>query len=151
MPIGWLGSPDASILNDHSDIQGTVIVYEFEEDAEDIDFVVTFLDQYLVPAYRSSTDTKAQWFLAEGSSKLSDVGAELISKLEIDSSEIANELLNDKAFLLGSSLWIIGSDAWSYDFGTSGVHNIIASGKNVNILIIDQAMVSNIVFIAYCL
>ncbi|KAK9244664.1 hypothetical protein V1506DRAFT_540841 [Lipomyces tetrasporus] len=62
--IGWLGSPDASKLNDHSDVQGTVVVYNFEEDAENIHFVLTFLDQYLVPAFRSSTDTKAQLFLA---------------------------------------------------------------------------------------
>ncbi|KAK9364480.1 hypothetical protein V1509DRAFT_613427 [Lipomyces kononenkoae] len=83
MPIGWLGTPDANKLNDHSDIQETVIVYDFEEDAEDVDLTVLF--QYLVPAFRSSTDTKAQWFLS------------------------ANELLNDKALLLGSSLLIIGS------------------------------------------
>ncbi|KAK9360773.1 hypothetical protein V1504DRAFT_453911 [Lipomyces starkeyi] len=62
--IGWLGSPDTSKLNDHSDVQGIVVVYNFEEDAENIDFVLIFLDQYLVPAFRSSTDTKAQLFLA---------------------------------------------------------------------------------------
>ncbi|KAK9358476.1 hypothetical protein V1504DRAFT_460911 [Lipomyces starkeyi] len=59
------------------------------------------------------------------SSKLSEVGSD-------DNSEIASELLKGKAFLLGTSSWIIGSDAWSYDLGTSGIHNVIASGKNVN-------------------
>ncbi|KAK9371765.1 uncharacterized protein V1513DRAFT_467281 [Lipomyces chichibuensis] len=85
-------------------------------------------------------DLVLRWLLLynEGSSKLSEVGAELISKLESDSSEIASELLNGRAFLLGTSAWIIGSDAWSYDLGTSGVHNVIASGKDVNVLIIDS-------------
>ncbi|KAK9234411.1 hypothetical protein V1525DRAFT_59689 [Lipomyces kononenkoae] len=85
-------------------------------------------------------DLVLHWLLlnSEGSSKLSEAGAELVSNLEIEGSEIAKELLNDKAFLLGPSSWIIGSDAWSYDLGTSGVHNIIASGKNVNVLIIDS-------------
>ncbi|TDL23677.1 sulfite reductase subunit beta [Rickenella mellea] len=36
------------------------------------------------------------------------------------------------------SRWIIGSDAWSYDLGSSGMHHLIASGLNVNILIIDN-------------
>ena len=35
------------------------------------------------------------------------------------------------------SRWIIGSDAWSYDIGSSGIHHLIASGLNVNILILD--------------
>ncbi|KAK9364905.1 hypothetical protein V1509DRAFT_451248 [Lipomyces kononenkoae] len=85
-------------------------------------------------------DLLLQWLLLnrDGSSKLSEVGAELISKLETDSSEIAKELLNERVLFLGTSSWIIGSDAWSYDLGTSGVHNIIASGKNVNVLIIDS-------------
>ncbi|KAK9366350.1 hypothetical protein V1509DRAFT_630088 [Lipomyces kononenkoae] len=62
--IGRLGSPDTSKLNDHSNSQGIVVVYNFEEDAENIDYVLTLLDQCLVPAFRSSTDTKAQLFLA---------------------------------------------------------------------------------------
>ena len=35
------------------------------------------------------------------------------------------------------SRWIIGSDAWSYDIGSSGIHHLIASGLNVNVLILD--------------
>ncbi|KAK9357522.1 hypothetical protein V1504DRAFT_500760 [Lipomyces starkeyi] len=74
---------------------------------------------------QETNDLVSRWLLlsSENSSKLSEVGAEVISKLESDSSEIAGELLNDKAFLLGTSSWIIGSDAWSYDLGTSGVHD----------------------------
>ncbi len=40
--------------------------------------------------------------------------------------------------LSSKSHWIIGSDAWSYDVGSSGLHHLIASGLNVNILIIDS-------------
>ena len=36
------------------------------------------------------------------------------------------------------SQWLIGSDAWAYDLGNSGVHHVIASGANVNMLIIDS-------------
>ena len=36
------------------------------------------------------------------------------------------------------SHWLIGSDAWSYDLGSSGVHNVLASRKNINMLLIDS-------------
>ena len=39
--------------------------------------------------------------------------------------------------LQSCSQWIIGSDTWSYDIGSSGIHHLIASGLNVNILILD--------------
>ncbi|KAK9483526.1 hypothetical protein V1527DRAFT_472928 [Lipomyces starkeyi] len=89
---------------------------------------------------QETNDIVSRWLLlsSENSSNLSEVGAEVILKLESDSSEIASELLLDKALLLGTSSWIIGSDAWSYDLGTSGIHNVIASGKDVNVLIIDS-------------
>lgn len=40
--------------------------------------------------------------------------------------------------LLFKSNWLIGSDAWSYDLGNSGVHQVIASNQNINMLIIDS-------------
>lgn len=43
----------------------------------------------------------------------------------------------EESFSLNSN-WIIGSDAWSYDLGNSGLHNVIKSNKNVNMLIIDS-------------
>ncbi|KAK9322744.1 hypothetical protein V1517DRAFT_120290 [Lipomyces orientalis] len=87
-----------------------------------------------------TNDLVSRWLLldSENSSKRSDVGAELISMLETDGSEVASSLLKHRAHLLETSSWIIGSDAWSYDLGNSGVHNVIASGKNVNMLIIDS-------------
>ena len=46
-------------------------------------------------------------------------------------------LLSFTSLLRLPSRWIIGSDAWSYDIGSSGIHHLIASGLNVNILILD--------------
>ena len=46
-------------------------------------------------------------------------------------------LLSLAPLLRFPSRWIIGSDAWSYDIGSSGIHHLIASGLNVNILILD--------------
>ncbi|SGZ56903.1 CIC11C00000001684 [Sungouiella intermedia] len=63
---------------------------------------------------------------------------ELVKLLSSDDSPDASEILSLKQYLEIGPSWLIGSDAWSYDLGSSGVHNVIASGQNVNMLIIDS-------------
>ena len=50
---------------------------------------------------------------------------------------IVRALLSLTPLLRLASRWIIDSDAWSYDIGSSGIHHLIALGLNVNILILD--------------
>ncbi|ORY78184.1 beta subunit of assimilatory sulfite reductase [Protomyces lactucae-debilis] len=61
-----------------------------------------------------------------------------IAALEQDSSEDAKALLASKELFDAGSDWIIGSDAWAYDLGNSGVHHLLATGLNANMLIIDS-------------
>lgn len=64
---------------------------------------------------------------------------EIVKLLESDqTSDISKEILSKKDLFYLTSNWLIGSDAWSYDLGSSGVHNLIASAENVNMLIIDN-------------
>ena len=49
----------------------------------------------------------------------------------------SNRILALRDFFPSFSRWIIGSDAWSYDLGSSGIHHAIASGLNINVLILD--------------
>src|SRR5690606_15615580 len=82
-----------------------------------------------------TADAILRWLLvAEDSNKSAEVAAEVISALENDNSVAAKELLASKHFLFKESQWLIGSDAWSYDLGNSGVHHVLASGKNINML-----------------
>ncbi|KAH8912464.1 sulphite reductase hemo protein, beta subunit [Coniochaeta sp. PMI_546] len=79
----------------------------------------------------------ARWLSAEG--KQADAAADdLESVLNIDGSRASRELLGNKHFFRNQSLWLVGSDAWAYDLGNSGVHHVLASGENVNMLIIDS-------------
>lgn len=66
-------------------------------------------------------------------------GAVAISALESESSDEAKELLASKYLFSKDSDWIIGSDAWAYDLGNSGVHHLLSSGVNANMLIIDSS------------
>lgn len=55
----------------------------------------------------------------------------------------AKELLTVIDVLVDRSVWIIGGDGWAYDIGFSGIDHVLASGKNVNILVLDTEVYSN--------
>jgi sulfite reductase (NADPH) hemoprotein beta-component len=80
----------------------------------------------------------AQWAMGVEQGKADAVADDVISQLEADKSTIAQRLLENKRFFRKQSLWLTGSDAWAYDLGNSGVHHVLASGENVNMLIIDS-------------
>jgi pyruvate-ferredoxin/flavodoxin oxidoreductase len=55
----------------------------------------------------------------------------------------AKHLLTLADYLVKKSVWIIGGDGWAYDIGYGGLDHVIASGKNVNILVLDTEVYSN--------
>jgi pyruvate-ferredoxin/flavodoxin oxidoreductase len=61
---------------------------------------------------------------------------------KIDSPEARN-LLSLTGALVKKSVWIIGGDGWAYDIGFGGVDHVLASGRNVNILVLDTEVYSN--------
>ncbi|KAF8557791.1 sulphite reductase hemo protein, beta subunit [Imleria badia] len=82
----------------------------------------------------------AQWLqVKDDGSKSRAVGAQATAALE--SSQLSNGLVDRilalKAYFPSKSRWILGSDAWAYDLGSSGLHHAIASGLDINILILD--------------
>ncbi|MBI5302132.1 MAG: pyruvate:ferredoxin (flavodoxin) oxidoreductase [Chloroflexi bacterium] len=55
----------------------------------------------------------------------------------------AKELLSVADVLVKKSVWIVGGDGWAYDIGYGGLDHVIASGRNVNILVLDTEVYSN--------
>lgn len=90
-----------------------------------------------------ATDTPKTWLSrwalsANESAKANKLAPDVISRLSNDGSKLSRELLQSKKLFYDESQWLIGSDAWAYDLGNSGVHHVLASGANVNMLIIDS-------------
>ncbi len=54
--------------------------------------------------------------------------------------ELAHDWLN---YLVKKSVWIVGGDGWAYDIGYGGLDHVLASGANVNILVLDTEVYSN--------
>ena len=69
--------------------------------------------------------------------------AELKAKLAGCEDAKAKELLSLADAFVKKSVWILGGDGWAYDIGYGGVDHVLASGRNVNILVLDTEVYSN--------
>ena len=67
----------------------------------------------------------------------------LKQKLQSLTTQSAQTLLQLADSLCKKSVWIIGGDGWAYDIGFGGVDHVLASGRNVNILVLDTEVYSN--------
>ena len=84
---------------------------------------------------------------AEGSKK---TAAALVADLEKCKAEcegeeltLVEEILAEKDCLVKKSFWIIGGDGWAYDIGYGGLDHVLASGEDVNVLVLDTEVYSN--------
>jgi pyruvate-ferredoxin/flavodoxin oxidoreductase len=60
-----------------------------------------------------------------------------------DACALAREVLDSRDILVKKSVWIFGGDGWAYDIGYGGLDHVIASGEDVNILVLDTEVYSN--------
>ncbi|HVM61017.1 MAG TPA: pyruvate:ferredoxin (flavodoxin) oxidoreductase [Verrucomicrobiae bacterium] len=69
--------------------------------------------------------------------------ATLKAKLKGRDTPEARTLLSIADMLVKKSVWIIGGDGWAYDIGFGGLDHVLASGRNVNVLVLDTEVYSN--------
>ena len=67
----------------------------------------------------------------------------LAEALEKEDSEEAREILRSKDQLAKKTFWMYGGDGWAYDIGFGGLDHVVATGENVNVLIVDTEVYSN--------
>ncbi len=67
----------------------------------------------------------------------------LKEKLQTLNTTEARQLLAVADMLVKKSVWIVGGDGWAYDIGYGGLDHVLASGRNVNILVLDTEVYSN--------
>ena len=70
----------------------------------------------------------------------SNITKEIMENINYDE---VPELLPYKGYIQNKDVWIIGGDGWSYDIGFAGIDHVMASGENVNILVLDTEVYSN--------
>ena len=77
---------------------------------------------------------------AEGSKTASDKVLEVLKK---EDHPVAKDILALKDYLRKRSVWLVGGDGWAYDIGYGGLDHVIASGEDVNIMVLDTEVYSN--------
>ncbi|SCG83784.1 putative pyruvate-flavodoxin oxidoreductase [Proteiniborus sp. DW1] len=78
----------------------------------------------------------------ELSKKASQKVLEVLKKHNHNDS-ITKEILEKKDYLTKKSIWIIGGDGWAYDIGYGGVDQVLSTGEDVNLLVLDTEIYSN--------
>ena len=68
---------------------------------------------------------------------------QLKEKLEKLDTPAARNLLSIADYLVRKSVWIIGGDGWAYDIGYGGLDHVLASGRDINVLVLDTEVYSN--------
>jgi len=68
---------------------------------------------------------------------------DLLRRLDGMEGQRAADLRSVADHLLRRSVWIVGGDGWAYDIGSSGLDHVLASGRNINILVLDTEVYSN--------
>jgi pyruvate-ferredoxin/flavodoxin oxidoreductase len=67
----------------------------------------------------------------------------LKKRLAASSDPLAKNLVSVADALVKKSVWIVGGDGWAYDIGYGGLDHVLASGRNVNVLVLDTEVYSN--------
>ena len=77
---------------------------------------------------------------AKGSRAVSDT---LLDALADNTSEEADFIRQNREYLTKKSVWAFGGDGWAYDIGYGGLDHVLASGKDINVLVLDTEVYSN--------
>jgi pyruvate-ferredoxin/flavodoxin oxidoreductase len=80
---------------------------------------------------------------SEDGAKTEAVSAAVLAALEGDNSPLAEEIRSLKQYLVKKSVWVFGGDGWAYDIGYGGLDHVLASGMDINVLVMDTEVYSN--------
>jgi len=83
------------------------------------------------------------WFSTKTRYDHRRIRKEMISLLKSSKSPDLKKALEYKDYIVKPSHWIIGGDGWSYDIGYGGLDHVLASGEDVNVMILDTEIYSN--------
>ncbi len=115
------------IAAEHMRNRALKLVQDFAADASGE--LKTAVDEFIAVADKGEESKKAS--------------VKLIELLEKDGSPRAKAILEMKEHLAKRSVWVIGGDGWAYDIGYGGLDHVLASGDDINVLVLDTEVYSN--------
>jgi len=92
----------------------------------------------------ASIDAFKEWLDSKTEARASKASTiKVIDALSKETNPLAREILDLQQYLIKKSVWIFGGDGWAYDIGYGGLDHVLASGENVNVLVLDTEVYSN--------
>jgi pyruvate-ferredoxin/flavodoxin oxidoreductase len=85
-----------------------------------------------------------EWLVSKSEVRASKASSlKVVQALAKEKNPVAKEILDLQQYLIKKSVWIFGGDGWAYDIGYGGLDHVLASGENVNVLVMDTEVYSN--------
>ena len=85
-----------------------------------------------------------EWLDTFGTGALNGTATDkLVAVLDGVDCDVCRDIVKNKDFLAKKSQWVFGGDGWAYDIGFGGVDHVLASGKDINIMVYDTEVYSN--------
>lgn len=97
----------------------------------------TLADELVNSRQRVGSEVRAQ------RQRVASLKVMLTAMRDGDGNEKAAALLSIVDHLVRRSVWLVGGDGWAYDIGSGGLDHVLASGRNVNVLVLDTEVYSN--------
>jgi pyruvate-ferredoxin/flavodoxin oxidoreductase len=83
------------------------------------------------------------WKAADTAAESQKASADVLKLLENCDGKYAKAIYDLRQYLVKKSIWVFGGDGWAYDIGYGGLDHVLASGENVNVLVLDTEVYSN--------
>ena len=96
-----------------------------------------FADEVINAGQRVGSEIRAQ------RARVADLRSRLMKIVSDEGDPKAAALLSIVDHLVRRSVWLVGGDGWAYDIGAGGLDHVLASGRNVNVLVLDTEVYSN--------
>lgn len=85
-----------------------------------------------------------EWLDGANDAVKSEVAAaNVVAAIEKIDNPLCKQIMDLKQYLIKKSIWVIGGDGWAYDIGYGGLDHVLASGENINVLVLDTEVYSN--------
>ncbi len=85
-----------------------------------------------------------EWIDGKDNAEASKIAtAKVLAAFKTEKDPVVKEFMELEQYLIKKSVWVIGGDGWAYDIGYGGLDHVIASGEDINILVLDTEVYSN--------
>jgi pyruvate-ferredoxin/flavodoxin oxidoreductase len=108
------------------------------------DQITNLMNAAMAEVKQETKDAFGEWIAGKNDAAKSKTASEkVLAALKNESGDRITEILKLKQYLVKKSVWVFGGDGWAYDIGFGGLDHVIASGEDVNILVVDTEVYSN--------